>query len=461
MLTFSGTELCRLTVRAPECAFEITVPTGIPLIELLPVLVSYAGEELHEAGLEHDGWVVQRLGSEPLDEELTVAALGLVDGEVLHLRPRREQLPPVHFDDLTDGVATALRSRPDAWRPEYSRRLLLGGALAALAAGLVILLEPGPVAERAGAAAVVAVLALLGAVVLSRAADDVAAGGTLGAAAVPYVAFAGALLPSGPSGSALDGERLLAASVAGAAAVALALAGTAAMAPLMLGLALLAALGTACGALMMGTGLSAAAAAAVCAGVTVIVGLFVPGIAFRLSGLTLPRLPSDAAELQEEIDPYPSRDVISRTQTADHYMTGLYAASGVAAAVALTVLGRTPRWPELALGGTLSLVLLLHGRGLAGGWQKLSAILPGAYGAVLLGLVGTWRGSPSAHGLALLAAVACAVILVLCARALPGTWRLPYWGRAADIAQSVAAMALIPLVLEVTGVYGLVHGIRL
>jgi type VII secretion integral membrane protein EccD len=457
MLTYSGADLCRLTVRAPERTFEIAVPTGVPLTEMLPALVSYAGDDLDEAGLEHDGWVVQRLGAEPLDEDATVAALGLLDGEVLYLRPRREQLPPVHFDDLTDGVSTTLRERPDSWRPEYSRRMMIGGSLLAFGVGLVILLRGGPAPERAAASAIVAVLALLGAVIFARAVGDVAGGAALGVAAVPYLAAAAALLPAGHVPA---GERLLVASTAGGAAAALALAGAGVMAPLMLGLILLAVLGAIDGALMMAAGVTLAGAAGVTIGLVVIFGAFVPGIAFRLSGLRLPPLPSDVTELQEEIDPHPGREVIARTRVADHYMTALYGASGLASVVALTGLARTPRWPEIALGGVLSGLFLLHGRGLVGGWQRVSVILPGAYGAVACLLAGTWHASPLTRGIVVCATVMIAAALMVGARTMPGNRRLPHWGRAADLAQSFAAVALIPLILQVAGVYHLMRGFK-
>ena len=102
------------------------MPVHVPLIDLLPALLGHLGENLADTGLEHDGWVLQRLGDPPLREELSVAALGLRDGDVVHLRPRADQLPPLDFDDLIDGVAIGISGRSDRWRPEMSRRLLAG-----------------------------------------------------------------------------------------------------------------------------------------------------------------------------------------------------------------------------------------------------------------------------------------------------------------------------------------------
>src|ERR1700761_8333799 len=101
-------DLCRLTVCGPARSVELAVPVHVPLIDLLPALLGHLGENLADAGLEHEGWVLQRLGDPPLREELSVAALGLRDGDVVYLRPRADQLPPLDFDDLIDGVAAGI-----------------------------------------------------------------------------------------------------------------------------------------------------------------------------------------------------------------------------------------------------------------------------------------------------------------------------------------------------------------
>lgn len=54
--------LCRLTVRAPDKTLDLAVPADVPIADLLPVIAGHAGEDLSEHGLEHGGWVLQRLG---------------------------------------------------------------------------------------------------------------------------------------------------------------------------------------------------------------------------------------------------------------------------------------------------------------------------------------------------------------------------------------------------------------
>ncbi|MER5602903.1 EsaB/YukD family protein, partial [Streptomyces sp. NPDC002265] len=131
--------LCRLTVRAPARTIDLAVPSDVPVADLLPTVLQYAGEEVEENGLEHDGWVLQRLGGAALDDEATLAALDLKDGEVLYLRPQTESLPEVRLDDLVDGMATVTRDRLHSWDAAAGRRLLLGMAVAALTLALAVL----------------------------------------------------------------------------------------------------------------------------------------------------------------------------------------------------------------------------------------------------------------------------------------------------------------------------------
>ncbi|WP_411142072.1 type VII secretion integral membrane protein EccD [Streptomyces sp. x-80] len=455
-------ELSRLVVKAPERTFEIAVPADVPLAELMPSLVHYAapeGADLDESGLEHGGWVVQRLGADALDEDATPAELGLRDGETLYLRPRREQLPPVHFDDLVDGVAVGMRERADLWRPELTRRLLLGVAGAVLAAGFAALASAHAPLLQTAAAAGTAVLLLLGAAAASRAVGDSAAGTVLGVAVIPYLALAGWLLPTGPEGPELIGARLLAASAAAAGGAVLAVATVAAAAPLFCALLLVSLLGALTGVLGLTAGLTLAAAAGPVAVLAVLLGAFVPMLSFRLAGLRLPPLPTNAEQLQEGIEPLSSRDVLDRTAIADRYMTGLYAGTGAVCAASLTALSTGSGWPPFTLGGVLSLLLVLHGRAMNGAWQRLSAVLPGVYGGVLLMLAGIWEGGTAARCTVLAVSLVAGAALVGAAWSIPGRRLIPYWGRAADLLHSLAAAALLPLVLVDLGVLSALRGL--
>ncbi|WP_320775870.1 type VII secretion integral membrane protein EccD [Streptomyces sp. CRN 30] len=454
--------LCRIAVRAPGSVVELGVPVDVPLTELLPVLVDHAGGTLLEDGLEHGGWTLQRLGGAPLDENGTAESLELADGTTLYLRARHETLPEADFDDLVDGMAQTLAGREDGWRPELSRRLLLGLTLTALAAGLFALVLPGAAGWRAATAGLVAVLLLVGAATASRAVGDAAAGAVLGAAAVPYLALAGALVPAGSVGEPLLGPRLLAAGAAAAGAAVLALGAVGTHTPLFLAGGTVAVFAAVSGALVT-AGVDPVPTAGWTAVATVLAGGLVPGAAFRLAGLRLPPLPSNAAELQEGIEPHPAARVRVRAEHADSYLNALHGALGLVAAACATVLLTAPghHGPTApALGCVLSVLLLLHVRTLGSLRGRLTMALPGAYGLALAACVTAARGDLPVRLLTVLGVVVLAAAAVIASWTVPGRRLVPYWGRAADLLHTFAALSLLPLAALLAGVFGQLRAIR-
>ncbi|EME62749.1 type VII secretion integral membrane protein EccD [Amycolatopsis decaplanina] len=454
MATTSG--LCKLRVRAPATSFALAVPVDIPLIDLMPTILAHAGQDLAEEGVDHDGWILQRLGDPPLDQESTVDVLELRDGETLHLRPRREQLPAVHFDDIIDGLSTEARARPDSWSAQATRWTLLGGVLAAVALGFRLLVTAPPTWPTALSAGVAAFFLLVCAATAARALGDSAAALALALAAVPFVGLAGSLIPHGPDGPVLTGARLLAACVAGAGAAALGMAAVAGFAPVFVSVAVFGLLCATGGLVLMLGGESASASATIIAVIAVLLGAFVPRIAFRLSGLRLPGLPTTAQELQEELDPHPGDEVVGKGLIADAFVTALFAAIGLACLVTLEFVVRDRSWQAVTFAAVLSLLLLVHGRALGSVWQRLSVIVPGVYGVLRL-LLAAQTGS--ATPLPLVAGVFALAALVLVARwTLPGRRMLPQWGRLADLAETLAAVSLLPLALWLIGVFAFVRG---
>ncbi|MDH6116819.1 type VII secretion integral membrane protein EccD [Kitasatospora sp. GAS204A] len=450
--------LCRLRFRAPETTFELAVPADVQLADLLPTVLGYAGADLEEKGLEHGGWVLQKLGGEPLDENRTLDALELHDGDELHLRPRRQAFPPVHFDDLVDGVRTGMQERGDNWRPALTHHFALGLGLVALAGGLALLAMPGPQQLREIAATVVGMLLLLGAVSAARAVGDAIAGTALGAMAIPYLATAGLLLPVGTAGPALTGARLLAGSSAAAGAAVLGLAAVGCSAPFFLGAVVLALLGVISGVLAL-CGLSAHDSALAVAVVVVVFGALMPSVAFRLSGLRLPALPRNAEELQEEIEPFEASGVLSRSVIADNYLLAFHLVAGLALTASLSLLGTGTSTAARCFTVALSVLLLLHARAIGSIWQRLTVLLPGAYGLALLLAGIALHQSPTGRLGVLAGLVSIASVLLVAAWSVPGKRLLPYWGRAADLLHTLSAVSLVPLGMWAIGVFGKVRGL--
>ncbi|MEV4844670.1 type VII secretion integral membrane protein EccD [Micromonospora matsumotoense] len=454
----TGTEteqMCRLVVRGPSRQIEVAVPVGVVVADLLPALLHHLGDGLADTGLRHGGWVLQRAGSAPLDEESSVAALDLHDGDLVHLRPRADQLPEVDFDDLVDGMATGVRDRPGRWRPELIRPVVLGLAGLLLAVGLVSLLMPGPVPLRAVAALVVAVVALGGGAAVVRAAGEQAFGVLLAVAATGYAGLAGLVLPGDGAGvgPGLTGPQVLGGTATGAAVAVLAAGLLGAAAPLFVAGSTALLLGVLGGAVATVGGLTGAQGGAVVAVVATALVLMVPLFAFRLAGLRLAPLPTRPEHLQEDIDPEPAGPLMDRARAVDRLMTALYAGLAAATTVALLPVAYRAGWAELTLVLLVALVWSLNARPMTSGWHRLAQAVPALVGLAVVA-VDTLAGVGPVGRVVALGVLPVAVpALLVAGRSLTGRRVTPYWGRVGDLTLTVAAVALLPIVLAVLHVY--------
>ncbi|MGW6548381.1 type VII secretion integral membrane protein EccD, partial [Streptomyces massasporeus] len=230
-------------------------------------------------------------------------------------------------------------------------------------------------------------------------------------------------------------------------------------APALLATAVVAVATAIAGALIGYTGLHAPAAVALVSAVVALAAGTVAPFAFKLAGMRMPSLPSSAGQLQEGIEPYAGSEVAERTELAGRWVTALFAATGVIAAAALAVLTWHPNLPEVLTSLTLSVLLLLHSRGLVHIGQRLTLTVPGLWGLLLLARA--WAVDSDGDGRLVVLAVllAAAAALVVAAWTVPGRRMLPYWGRAAELAHTGLAVALLPLSLWVAGLFGWLRGL--
>jgi type VII secretion integral membrane protein EccD len=385
-----------------------------------------------------------------MDEELTPAALEIRDGETLYLRPRDSQLPPAHFDDLIDGLATGVRGRPDRWRGSMTRALFLIACVVCLVVCFALLWDRG-FPGRVGAAAAVAGLLVFGAFMCSRALGDSWAAFTLGGASVPFAAFAGFWVPSGAAAlTSIAPNVLCAAMGAGLAAMLAMFVGQRRAVFLSLWLTCVAG---ALGGLLGTVGLSPVQAAAAVVVLVLMLSLFSSTFAFRLAKLRLPQLPTGAADLAEDIEPFPGPALMEGAARADSYLTWLTVMVGAVCTVGAVILvrqgGPTAAW----LVAAISVSLMLRSRGLTGGWQRAALLTPALAGPALLiwGVCG-WA-APPLRPVALMGLLAVAGSMVAYSRSLPGRRLMPYWGRIADVVEYLVAVAVALLLLGIFDAY--------
>jgi type VII secretion integral membrane protein EccD len=458
MTVHSGADLCRVRLVGPRTQVDLALPTTVPLADLLPSLLRMAGEELAEEGAGHGGWALQRLGEGPLDTAADLAELGLRDGDVLALRPRRDALPLADYDDVADAVDAALGQRADRWRPAAVRVVGLVAAGTLIALGALLLARSGPQWTIGGLAAATAAVVLVAAAgALSRGLGDGIAGTVVAAAALPYAFLAGALALAGSRPLAELGAAQL---LLGCAAVVLAATGALAWlgdgSPVLLA-ALVAALAGVLGAAIDQLTQPAGAAAAVIA-VLLATAPLAPALAYRLARLPLPFIPGGAEELREDADWLPSGALLDRAVQADRLLTGLTAGAAVALTACLAVDGRGPGWSGPVLALVAALVMLLRARLFTGLHQRLWLLAGGLAGVALVAVRAGAAAGTGAAGLLVPLLLAAAAALAVAMRR-PGRRYGPWWPRVGDICELVAVAAVIPVALQVLGVYGYVRSL--
>ncbi|GAB3451626.1 hypothetical protein GCM10027436_50000 [Actinophytocola sediminis] len=446
--------MCRLTICGPASRVELAVPAHVPITDLMPTVLGHLDPALATTGLGQDGWVLQRLGESPLNEDQGTAAAGLYDGDVLHLRPRDDQLPVADFDDLVDGVHTGLSARTDRWRPALTRRACLTvAALCGLLALLVITFS-GIGSVIAVSAGMVCLILIGGADLLVRLidSDSTRPAVTLAGVGVVAAGVAGGALPSGAVEPDWFGAPSILTAGTGVAVAAV----LARIAP---GLAKPGFLAVACGGAVVAlagllsvlTGLGGPATSAILVTVLLVFTRATPQLSAWLGGLAAQPVPITKEEFQQGLDPLPSKDVLDRATLADQHLTAFLVVIGSIATGALLVIVTAPRWDTVTLTFLVAGMLLFQARELVAIWHRLATLVPAATALVAL-LLGWTAGIPLLGQLCvLLGLLGFAGLAVAGAQVLPGRRLVPRWGRWGDILHWLCALAVMSIVLSVTG----------
>jgi ESX secretion system protein EccD len=465
----AATGLTRVTVVAPQTRVDLSIPDDVPLADILPTLLRYVGADVAAAGVAHGGWALARLGGPALDTDRTPAQLGVKHGEELHFTPREAVAPEVVFDDVVDAIAGGVDRAGRRWAAGTTRccglAVLAGAAL--LGAALLALVAPAPHLPSGLAALGIGLVLLAVSAVLARAAGDAGAGLLAAALAAPYGFVAGLLLVAPDTGATgwgaaplLTGAALLVLFlVLGAMAVAVAVpvfvgAGTAALALAVTALVVLL------------PGVRPASAAAVLATVTLAAVPMLPMLAFRLARLPVPTIPTTPDELKDDAVQVAGADVLARTLLAGEYLTALLAAASALVLGCVPVLIAGDRWTGWVLALVAAALLLCRSRTFEVLPHRLSPLLAGlaALGVLLVG--GTLRSPAGDLPAGTRVAVAVAILVVI--GAVAGTYGLavagrritPVAGRVLDIVEVVLGLAVIPLALDVCGLYSMVRALN-
>jgi type VII secretion integral membrane protein EccD len=454
------TTSARLRFVLGKKATDVALPAEVPLGELLPAILPQFGAEWIEQGADHEGWVVQRLGEEPLDEDRSPAELNLLDGETVYLRPRADQLAAIDYDDLVDGVGQQVREHAGVWTPAHTRWMFRAGAGLALLVGLFLVLGARPGWVEAAVTGVAALVLVTSSALVARGAGKPQVATILAGTGACYAAVAGALGVAALDPGATSMVLLAGGAVGALVALAAGLVAVADSALLFAGAILFTLVLALTGLLGSVTSLTPAQVAGIVLVVTLVIGVFLPATAFRLSGLTLPMLPTGAEELGDDIEPVPNKLVIERGTATVGYSTALHVGLGLAQSVLLPVLIADGQTWTMVLSLVIAFLLFLRARHPAALVQRWSVLLP-AIVTVVADLVHIGAGqSPFGRLLVVFLPVfAAGTVLLLLGERLPGRRLRPYWGRAVEILESLTAVATLPILLQVLHVYAFMRGL--
>jgi type VII secretion integral membrane protein EccD len=433
--------LCRVTVAAPTSRVDLALPSDLPIAAMLANLVELAGVATPDGGTSHGGWCLSRPAGTELNPARTLDALGVLDGDILHLRPRSLDPPPPVFDDVIDAVAASARADIHGWRPDHARWFASAACvtLASTAAAVLLRLSQSDGAAAAGGIAVTLFVGM--AALFDRGYGETTLGVAVAASAWPLAFAAGMLAEPGAAAR----TRLLLGCALWLAAVALGAVAVARGATVFAAGAVAATLasGAALCAVLVAHPASGIAAGTLC--VAVALTQVLPRIAARLSRLPRPVLPSrsdDLALVDEQPDPALLQ---SHTKLGRQLFLGMLAGCLATAAGCDVVLAAAATPAALTLAGLGVLVLLLPARHVDDLAQRsiriVTAILAMAAGAITLALTlpddaGTWL-----FGLLLGSGLFAAGLGAATGRARVA----PTTRRAVDLVEAITVITLLPV----------------
>ncbi|QAY62172.1 type VII secretion integral membrane protein EccD [Xylanimonas allomyrinae] len=131
-----------VSVTCDDRRLDLTVPTHVPLLEMLPAVARGLG--VLDPSSVHGGFAVQRTDGTRLDPGLDAHTLGLRDGELLTLVANAAAAERRRYDDVVEAVIDAVQAGASPWTARDQARTALGVSLTFLALGAAVLASTGP-----------------------------------------------------------------------------------------------------------------------------------------------------------------------------------------------------------------------------------------------------------------------------------------------------------------------------
>jgi type VII secretion integral membrane protein EccD len=443
----STSGLVRVTVASGSRRVDLVLPGSIPVAELVPELARSVG--LLDAATVHGGYRVVTQDGRALVSDAGLTMQGVEDGGLLTVAAGVDDPPPRVYDDVVEAMADVVERELKPWEPAAGRRTALTAAVLLLGLGAFSLLLQRSNVAAAGAC-ITAALLVVGSITLSRAQHEREAAICLAWMGAGYAAVGGLLL-------APDGD-LFGAPVAAAGAGAM-LAGAVALVGLEQGRTLV------IPAIVVGSTFAAA-------GLVMGAAAFRPDVVFSIflamiviAGSVLPWLALGATRTRVE-QIYSHADITSEPPPIDpeavreDALVGHEILLAVSATVGALVVLIAPLAVSRGLWGTLlavaaCVVVMLRTRQYRIGSEVLVGLVSGILGLVSTAVAVLWFHPEWQSTVAVVLAGTGAALLA--GTLLP---RAPSvrGGRFGDLAEIVALLSLLPLLMLSVGVIERVRG---
>ena len=428
----------RVTLVGARRRIDLVLPSTEPVGSLMPDLLAMLGDEVLTPPRAR-----QLVGTDGdvLGPEVTLAEAEVPDGAVLRVVAQHDVPPAPVVHDVIEEVSDDTDARAWRWGPAARRWTVTAGVVAGCLMLAWLLHRAAWPGVRAADALAVAALALLACgVVAGRASEPAGTALALGGAAV---ALAAAWTASGAAGWPTHLRLVAAAAVLAGVTVLLGLTtplGRVGVVGGGLALAVAAAWGTG-----EAAGLPPHRLGAVMAVASVVLLGLLPRVALTASGLAAL---DDRRTAGREVD---RRGAVAAIAAAHRGLSVATVATAASAALAATLLLGTPNRWTVPLAVATAVVLASRARVYP--LVAEVATLLAAAATVLAGLVALWRQRSGAAG-------PLAAVLALVAVALVALWVDPpehvraRLRRLGDRLEAVAVLAAIPLAIGVFGAYG-------
>lgn len=453
-------QVVRVSVRTLSSRIDLVLPDRSTIAETLETVLELAPRTLREQAIAHGGWILRSTAGEPIPGSVTLLDQGIVDGATLFLTGIDAADSAAVYDDVADAVADTVLTDPSAWPATGGRFVALGaaGLFAAITCLSLLLAGPpwGAVAITLGS---ITLLAQAAAGLLSRGYGDDGIALVAGLLSVISGVAAATVLTAGSAALlAVEPPQLLLGAVAGAvfaATAALAVGTRIVPFAAIITVSLLLCVSLGCCVIF---DLQAAAGAAIVAGLALSVMPLVPGAALRLARFEVNPLPSTAAEVYSDHDMVDAPAVRQHTRQAVGYVTALIQGLTWPSLLACVILAFSQDVTGQVLAGIVGVGLVLRARLFVTVGQRLPLLVTGIGSIAALLVALSWQFD----GRSMLFAVAGAgLIAVIGCLALAGRRRRvsPELTRAAEVLELGIAIAVVPLVAGVLGLFGYIRGL--